>query len=153
MRPIKQCILFAFIICTHSILCAQSKTQDISFDLTKTFTSNTIQLESVGGDLVIGNSDIVKKCEAKELDRQTVFSAPASPQTIFVNIANASGNGCVSLRIVTTSGSQTISIPSSSQTGVLKFTKVKKAELILDRKLSNTVPETVTSTGSATVWF
>lgn len=120
---------------------SQSNQFQIIYNLEKTFS-----LESVGGDLVINNN-----CPQLDLKKQVLFSS-ISYSTVFINIKNRGGNNCVTLMVETANGTSKIDIPLDSETGILKFLKVKNAYLIINKKEGN-LNDTVKSIGTATVWF
>ncbi|MEZ4793713.1 MAG: hypothetical protein R2783_09700 [Gelidibacter sp.] len=106
-------------------------------------------LGQVGGDLVI----VDNPCPEKNPNKQVLFEA-ISHGTVFFEIKNNNGgNSCVTLTVETVSGTTKTDISADSQSGVLKFIKVKKAYLSIARRPNDRSIETATSSGSATIWF
>ncbi len=123
---------------------SQNNQFKINYSLEKTFS-----LESVGGDLVVNEVPI---CPDKNLNKQVLFSG-TSQGTFFVNIDNrGGGNNCVTLVVETANGTSKVDIPSDSETGVLKFLKVKNAYLKITKKEKN-LNDISKSVGTATIWF
>ena len=123
---------------------SQSNQFKINYSLEKTFS-----LETVGGDLVVNETPV---CPEKNLNKQVLFSG-TSHGTFFVNVNNnGSGNNCVTLVVETANGTLKVDIPSNSESGVLKFIKVKTAYLSITKKQKN-LNDTSRSVGTATIWF
>jgi hydrogenase maturation factor HypE len=152
----KKSILFLLFVSLFlgSIAHSQTNKATVSYNLKKTFTSGSTT--NVGGDLVIpdGPSSIntIPACKKALTHVQTVYRGPSLPAVI-VDVTNSVGNGCVTLVVVTETGTQTESISASSHSGLLKFLKVKSIEVVIDRLISNTFPQTVESMGSVDIWF
>jgi hypothetical protein len=124
---------------------AQANQMTINYELSK-----STGLEQVGGDLVVGGNNF---CLSKNNNKQVLFNA-SSHSTVFLNIGNTGGgNSCVTLVVETVTGIIKTEIPEDSQTGILKFNKVRNAYLIISRRPIDGTIETATSIGVATIWF
>lgn len=122
---------------------SQHNQTTINYSISKSLT------DQVGGDLVIIDT---AKCVEKNNTFQKLFEA-TSHATVFFDINNqGGGNSCVTLVVETTTGTIKTVIAADSQSGVLKFNKVKNAFLTISNRPSTTV-QIATGIGIATVWF
>lgn len=116
----------------------------------------TSSLESVGGDLVIIDDDSpinLAPCINKKFNNEVLFQGD-SAQTIYIKVDNRGAeNNCVTLTVVTTSGTKKIEVAEDDQTGVLRFNKVTKAFLSITKGELDANDETLSSLGKATIWF
>ena len=132
-----------------SFLSLQGFTQSNQMTINYALSTST-GLEEVGGDLVVIDNNI---CTTKDNNKQVLFLA-SSHGTVFFNISNTGGgNSCVTLVVETATGTIKTEIPEDSQTGILKFNKVKSAFLSIFRRPVDETIETATSVGEATIWF
>ena len=140
----KSLLIIAISLLTH-IGIAQTRQTTINYEL-----SRVNGLEQVGGDLIIGNINL---CPIKLLNTQILFESSNST-TIFIDVNNrGGGNSCVTLVLETDNGLIRKDIPDNSQTGVLKFTRVKRAFLSIQKTLYDITIDELTSIGTATLWF
>lgn len=140
----KTLLVVVISLLTH-IGSAQTRQTTINYEL-----SRVNGLEQVGGDLIIGNINL---CPIKPLNTQILFESPNST-TIFMDVNNrGGGNSCVTLVLETENGLIRKDIPDNSQTGVLKFIRVKRAFLSIQKTLSDRTIDELTSIGKATLWF
>jgi len=142
--------LFTFI--TASFINAQTNFTTVNYNLSRTFTSNTVDNTNVGGDLVVVDNNTIPVCQSAQTNTQTIFSG-SRVTSASVNVENLTGNGCITL--IVSSGSTQIkkTIAVGTESGVLRFSNVTSIIVIIDQKGSTTVPETMTSSGTVKLWF
>jgi len=135
------CFIFTFFNCL-----SQSNQTAIKYDISR-FTF----LTTIGGSLTIDDNQ--SRC-AKNLGTiQNLFQSAISA-TIFIDINNRSGgNSCATLIVETTSGTIETEILENSQSGVLRFNKVKKAYLTIGDLPQDRAIQKATAVGIATIWF
>jgi hypothetical protein len=140
----KQLSILLFVLISLSIN-AQTRQTSINYELTR-----TNGLESVGGDLVIGN---LNRCPNKDANKQLLFESQSS-STIFINVNNrGGGNSCVTLIVETQNGTTRIEIPENTELGIRQFLRVKRAFLKIEKNLTDTTITELKSIGEATIWF
>ena len=142
-------ILAILLICLPIGLKAQTNQSKIPYNLQKTFIA---ELTSVGGNLTIPNENEVPKCTAGDLNKQVIYSGK-SLTTACINVDNRTSTGCVTIVVKANGSTITQTIPAGSVSGVLSFSRVTSVVLIIDHKLTNSLPETVTASGTADFWF
>lgn len=136
-------LLFAVFISVNAF--SQSNQTIINYNLSK-----STGLENVGGDLVIVDGTL---CIEKNHNSQKLFEA-TSHATVFFDINNrGGGNSCVTLIVETATITIKKVIPEDTQSGILKFNKVKNAYLTIENIPSEPNQLTATSIGVVTVWF
>lgn len=124
---------------------SQSNQTAINYSLSK-----STGLENVGGDLVIVDGTL---CIEKSHNFQKLFEA-TSHATVFFDINNrGGGNSCVTLIVETATNTIRKVIPEDTQSGILKFNKVKNAYLTIENIPSEPNLLIATSIGVVTVWF
>ncbi len=107
----------------------------------------------IGGDLIIDNITNTSICANNETNLQVLFNSSTS-STLFIDVNNrGGGDSCVTLVVETLDGITKKEIPADAQTGVLKFLKVKKAYLSIQKRLINSTNDVAKSIGTATIWF
>jgi len=144
--------LLTLFLCIASVLSAQTNKTTIPYDLKRTFTSNGGA--AVGGDLIITEEEnnTISLCSSENTIIQNVYSGKLL-SSIFLNIDNSLGQGCVLLEVK--SGTTTIqqTIPAGGVSGLLSFNKVTSVRVLIAQKTSQAVPETVTAKGTVDFWF
>jgi hypothetical protein len=70
-----------------------------------------------------------------------------------VNINNTTSNSCITLVVTTNSTTQKIIIPAGSQTGLLRFSRVKSVELLMELPNAGNLPQTNGAEGTVEFWF
>ena len=136
-------LLFIFFISVNAF--SQNNQTTINYSLSK-----STGLENVGGDLVIVDGTL---CIEKSNNFQKLFEA-TSHTTVFFDINNrGGGNSCVTLIVETASTTIRKVIPEDTQSGILKFNKVKNAYLTIANRPRDQTVQAATSIGTATVWF
>ena len=132
---------------------AFAQKSETTLDYELVFTSS---LASVGGDLVIIDDDSpinLAPCINKKFNNEVLFQG-VSAQTIYIKVDNRGAeNNCVTLTVVTTSGTKKIEVAEDDQTGILRFNKVTKAFLSITKGELEANDETLSSLGKATIWF
>lgn len=105
----------------------------------------------VGGDLVIGGN--ANSCPQKSGSIQNLFETTTNA-TVFIDINNqGGGNSCVTLVVETATGRINKVIPEDSQSGVIRFNRVRKAYLTISSIPRDSTVRVATGIGIATVWF
>ncbi|RAR50440.1 hypothetical protein [Flavobacterium lacus] len=136
-------LLFIFFISVNAV--SQSNQTTINYSLGQSLNGQ------VGGDLVIdGNATT---CTQKNGSIQNLFETPTNA-TVFIDINNqGGGNSCVALVVETATGRITTVIPEDSQSGVMRFNRVRRAYLTMSSIPRDTTVRFATSIGTATIWF
>jgi DNA/RNA endonuclease YhcR with UshA esterase domain len=151
----KKSTLFTLLFC-FGFLCissAQTINTTVSYSLKRTFLSNSNA--AVGGDLVISPdqpSTNLPICSPKNESFQDIYRG-ATLNAVFLKVNNNIGNNCVTLVVVTETGTLKETIAASSESGLLKFLKVKSIKLQIDQLKSATFPQTLDARGNVDIWF
>jgi len=126
---------------------SQTNQMTINYQLLK--ANNASQ---VGGDLIIDNNN-TSICPNKDANLQVLFSS-LNASTISIDVNNrGGGDSCVTLVVETLDGTIKKGIPADIQSGVLKFSRVKKAFLSIQKRVNINPNDSAKSIGIATVWF
>lgn len=136
-------------ICFTFGLNAQSNQATIPYNLKVTFSGN---LSTVGGSLTVITENAIPKCNSGDLNEQVIYSGKQLTAA-YLNIDNRTSTGCVTIIVKSSGNTIKQTIPAGSVSGVLSFNRVSSITLIIDHKITNAFPETVTATGSADFWF
>lgn len=127
---------------------SQTNQMTINYQLLKFNNSS-----QVGGDLIIDNNNTTTICANKDANLQVLFSS-LNASTISIDVNNrGGGDSCVTLVVETLDGTIKKEIPSDTQSGVIKFLRVKNAFLSIQKRLINSTNDFAKSIGTATIWF
>jgi len=149
----------ALVICLTFTLVNSFSQNAINYSISKTISATAVggdliidngSAPAVGGDLVIVNNNL---CIGKNIETQNLFESVISTTVSFDINNRGGGNSCVTLIVETTSGRVTTVISADSQSGVLKFGRVRKAFLLISKKPNDIPFQIATAIGIATVWF
>lgn len=144
--------LILLFVCTAMSLHAQTNKTTIPYDLQRTFVAPS---NGVGGDLVITEEETpipVPTCETQSDVFQTIYSGKMLT-TVFLNVDNTLGAGCVTIEVRSGNVLTKKTIPAGSISGVLSFSKATSITVSINLKTNQTFPETVTAKGSVDFWF
>jgi len=138
----------------HAYSQSQLTKTSISFALKRTFTSSSTA--NVGGDLVITddqptNSGTLPICRTRN-EIQNIYSG-TTLSSVFVNVKNVIGNGCVTLVVVTDTETFKETISSVKESGLHNFLRVKSITVLIDHANSAGFPQTIDTKGNVELWF
>ena len=149
----KKLTLTIFLIFTLFNCFSQNNQNVINYNIS--FSSRIIEYPErtvigIGGDLELSGENL---CIPKNNGVQKLFES-ATSSSISIDINNrGGGNCCVSLIIETTIGKVITVIPEDTQSGILKFTRIKKAYLTFTQNPRDRTEQIPTAKGIATIWF
>lgn len=147
-KKMKKITLFLIITFLSFEGFSQTNQMAINYQLLK--ANNASQ---VGGDLIIDNNNTSTICANKDANLQVLFNS-LNASTISIDVNNrGGGDSCVTLVIETLEGTIKKEIPADTQSGVLKFSRVKKAFLTIQKRVNNNPNDIAKSIGTATIWF